>query len=256
MIQVVKHLRLILLSVLLLVVSPMSNANGLTVAAANSTCDVMKKIGLLYQQRQEININFICKSSGRLAKGIIGRAIKADIFISANKKWMDYTIDGNAVDAMSVVSPWGNSLVVAAPENSMLELQQWSGLESSNIQTIMIGDPGTAPFGRYAKQSLEMTGIWKKVRKKIQTKKHITLLAETLAISDAHTVGILFRTNVNDDLKVIYGIDESWHKPIRYYMAPINKTINKTQAESFLLYLRSSDVKDLLEVSGFAVINH
>lgn len=245
----------ILLSAFLLIVSPMSSASELTVAAANSTCNVMKKIGMRYQQQQGINIDFICKSSGRLAKGIIGKAISADIFISANKRWMDYMTEGGAVEAKSVMSHWSNSLVVAVPRNSSLELEQWTDLQSSNIEVIMIGNPGTAPFGRHAKEALQSTGIWNNVRNKIQTKKHITLLAEKLAISDAHTVGILFRTNISDDLKVIYAIDESWHNPIRYYMAPIRNPANKSQADSFLSFLHSSQVDELVEASGFVVVD-
>jgi len=253
---VTKHSCLILLSAFLLMVSPVSKASGLTVAAANSICNVMKKVGVLYQQQQGINIDLICKSSGRLAKGMVGRAITADIYISANKRWMDYMVKGGAVEAESVTSPWGNSLVVAVPRNSALELEKWSDLQLSNIKVVMIGDPGTAPFGRHAKQALETTGIWKNVRKKIQTKKHISLLAETLAVSDAHTVGILFITNVSDDLKVIYTIDDSLHKPIRYYMAPTRETENKSQADSFLHFLRSGQVNDLLETSGFVLVEH
>jgi molybdate transport system substrate-binding protein len=246
---------LILLLIVLLFMSTMSKAEGLTVAAANSTCDVMKKIGSLYRQQQGFSIELICKSSGRLAKGIVGRAITADIFISANKRWMDYMIEGKSVAVDSVVTPWGNSLVIAVPVNSSLVFEKWSDLQSSDIRVVMIGDPGTAPFGRYAKQAMQTTGIWGGVRDKIQTKKHITLLAETLADTDVNTVGILFRTNVGKDLKVVYALDESWHKPIRYYMAPISTTEKKSLADSFLGFLRSSQVNDLVESSGFVVIN-
>lgn len=169
---------------------------------------------------------------------------------------MDYMVKEGAVEAGSVTSPWGNSLVVAAPRKSALEIEKWSDLQSSNIKVVMIGDPGTAPFGRHAKQALETAGIWKNVRKKIQTKKHISLLAETLAVSDAHTVGILFITNVSDDLKVIYTIDESLHKPIRYYMAPTRKTVNKSLADSFLHFLRGGQVNDLVEEAGFIVVKY
>ena len=249
------YLALILLSALLLIISPISKASGLTVAAANSTCDVMKKVGELFQQQQDINLDFICKSSGRLAKGLVGQAITADVFISANKRWMDYMVDGGAVKPESITSPWGNTLVVAAPESSSLVLDKWTDLQAAKIKVIMIGDPGTAPFGRHAKQAMETTRIWENVRKKIQTKKHITLLAETLAVSDTKTVGILFKTNVNDDLKVLYTIDKSWHKPIRYYMAPVIKSENIKGAKSFLQFIRDSEVSELMEASGFQIIN-
>jgi len=75
---------ILLLSFLLLIITSHSNADNLVIAAANSTCSTIKKIGALFEQQHAITINYICKSSGRLAKGINGKSIATDIYISAN----------------------------------------------------------------------------------------------------------------------------------------------------------------------------
>lgn len=226
-------------------------ASELTLAVANSTCSAIKKVGELYQQHSNVELNYICKSSGRLAKGLNGNAIEADIYISANRKWMDYMIDAELVSAEQVISPWGNELVVATPLNTNITSFSWRDLASHKVASILIGDPGTAPFGRYAKQALTSTDLWKQVRPKIQTKKHITLLAETLAEASPNTVGILFYSNVNDSLRVIHDVDPSWHAPINYYLAPVKESHSKAQMASLINFIQGDSAQAVFQEKGF-----
>jgi len=228
-------------------------ADDITLAAANSTCPTIKAVSEQYSQTHDVKINYLCKSSGLLAKGIRGGAIEADIYISANRHWMDYMIKGGLVAADKVISPWGNRLVVSAPANSPLKFEAWNDLTSDNIKTILIGDPGTAPFGRYAKQAMQQSGIWEQIKQKITTKKHITLLAETLAISDNKTVGILFSTNLTDRLRSLYSIDPSWHPAIRYYMAPVEHPRDMSAATALFDYIRSDPGIAIFKTAGFDV---
>jgi molybdate transport system substrate-binding protein len=225
----------------------------LNLAVANSTCRAIQQVGTLYEQRSDTKINYICKSSGRLAKGLNGDTIDADIYISANRKWMDYMLERDLVQPEKVTSPWGNELVVAVPANSQIKLKSWDNLADNDIQLILIGDPGTAPFGRYAKEALEHTELWKKIRPKIETKKHITLLTDILAESDENTAGILFLSNTTDKHKIVYRVDASWHSPIRYYMAPLSKSKNKEEASAMLDFIQGSEAKQIFRSSGFKV---
>jgi len=226
-------------------------AADLTIAAANSTCNAIKTVGEQYSQVHGITIRYICKSSGLLAKGIRGKAIWADIYISANKQWMDFMIKGGLVAADKVISPWGNRLVVSAPANSSLDFKTWHDLMSDSIKTILIGDPGTAPFGRYAKQAMQNSGIWEQVRQKITTKKHITLLAETLAQLDNNSVGILFETNITPQLRVLYPVDPSLHPSIRYYMAPLENSPDMSATKGLFEYISGDSGRKIFQAAGF-----
>ncbi len=246
-------LKLITFSLLIFFVSIL-HANQMTVAAANSTCTVIKRVGTAFEQYHGVTINYICKSSGRLAKGIIGKSIQVNLYISANKKWMDKMIKSDRVDAKSVNNLWGNSLVIAAPKDDPIKFKKWEDLISSKVKKIMIGDPGTAPFGRYAKQSLQSTGIWTTVKTKVETRKHITLLANTVAKSEFGTVGFLFKTNVNEHLRIIHTVDKSTHKPINYYFAPIKDSINSVNTNAFIKFLKTDEAQQLFSEAGFKII--
>ena len=244
----------LLLSVLTISRPVLASDSKITVAAANSTCNVLQKIAPSFEKQHAITVEFICKSSGRLAKGIKGNAIKADLYISANQAWMDKMVKAGVVNAANVTTLWGNRLLAATPKGNRLSLGSWDELASDKVKTVMIGDPGTAPFGRYAKQALESTKLWDAVKGKIVTKRHITLLADTVAESPHGTVGILFATNINDGMKVVYELDSTWHKPILYYSSVVTSAQNPKGASAFMNHLHGDEARNILLQSGFTLL--
>ena len=254
MIQGFRHGRLITIALFLVTASlSQARAGELTLALANSTCKAMQKVEEAYRASHPVEFTTICKSSGLLAKGLLGDALKADLFISADHEWMEFAVQHGLVDASRVSSPWGNSLVVATPKNSPIQRLDWQGLASDKVGVILIGDPSTAPFGRHAKEALEASGLWDRVKHKIQTRKNIELLAESLAASSPSTVGILFKTNLTDQLRPLHTVRKDLHKPIRYYMAPLKASAANLEATPFLEFMQGKTVKDIFQAEGFDV---
>lgn len=249
-----RHWRIVSLS-LFIASAFFSNARAgeLTLALANSTCKAMVQVEALYREAHPVQFTHICKSSGLLAKGLRGGALHADIFVSADREWMDFAVENGLVAPNRVASAWGNVLVVASPKNSAIQRLDWPGLASGKVTTILIGDPSTAPFGRHAKEALEASGLWDRVKHKIQTRKNIELLAESLATSGPGTVGILFKTHLTDQLQPLHTIDRKLHSPIRYYMAPLNSSAGNEEVTAFLKFLQGQAVKDILRAEGFDV---
>lgn len=230
-----------------------ASGDTLNIAVANSTCRAMQQVGNLFEQRSGYQVNYQCKASGLLAKGLKGKAISADIYVSASREWMDFMIEAGMVSSEHVISPWGNDLVVAAPKSSPLQINAWADLATPKVVTILIGDPGTAPFGRYAKQTLEHTALWEQVKSKIATKKHITLLAGTLADADDTTVGIMFSSNITTSHRILFKIDESWHAPIHYYAAPLKSVAERAIVSEFLRFMQSEEAQEIFKAEGFRI---
>lgn len=245
--------RVVPLLAFLLLLSQSAISGELKFALANSTCDAMRKVGELFQKSHDVTITYTCKSSGLLAKGLVGKALDADIFISANQEWMDYLVEKNLVAKSVITTPCRSSLVVAVPRNSALRLNAWEDLGSEKVTSIIIGDPGLAPFGRYAKQALEHTGLWERVKHKITTRKNIELLADSLAQANASTVGIMFKANLNEQLNGIYVVKPSWHQPVQYFMAPLKASANDRDVKNFLRFMETGAAKALIAAEGFEV---
>jgi len=232
---------------------PHAQAGELTLALANSTCDTMKKAEDLYRANHPVQFTHICKSSGLLAKGLQGGALKADIFVSADREWMDFAVTNGLIASDRVVSPWGNVLVVAAPKTSPLQRLDWQDLASDKVTTILIGDPSNAPFGRHTKEALEASGLWDRVKDKVQTRKNMELLADSLATSSSGTVGILFKTGLTDQLRQLHTVKKSLHSPVRYHIAPLKTAAGNAEVAAFFKFLQSKAVKGVFEADGFDV---
>lgn len=255
MIHLSRH-RLLFISIALFIATaffPHARAGELTLALANSTCDAMNKVEALYRASHPVRFTLLCKSSGLLAKGLRGGALKADIFVSADREWMDFAVENGLVAADRVTASWGNALVVATPKNSPLQGFDWQDLASDQVTAILIGDPSTAPFGRYAKEALEASGLWDRVKHKVQTRKHIELLADSLAASCPGTVGILYKTHLTDQLRQLHVVNKNLHKPVRYYMAPLKASAGNAEVAAFLKFMQSKAVRDIFQAEGFDV---
>lgn len=254
MIQKLRNWQIISISLLIAMTCfPPARAGELTLAVANSTCNAMNRIGDLYRETHPVDLIYLCKSSGLLAKGLKGGAIHADIYVSADREWMDFSVENKLVAADRFFSPWGNELIVAVPNNSPIKRLDWQDLVSDKITAILIGDPSTAPFGRYTKDALEASGLWNQVKHKIQTRKNIELLAESLATANSGTVGILFRTNMTDQLRQLHAVDRRLHQPIRYYMAPLDAAAGNAEIPAFIQFMQSSAVRDIFRSEKFDV---
>jgi molybdate transport system substrate-binding protein len=257
MIHPLRHWLFVSLSLFVVAAFPAhARAGELTLALANSSCEAMNRVGDLYRASHPARFIYLCKSSGLLAKGLRGGALKADVFVSADREWMDFAVENGLVAADQVSSPWGNALVVATPKSSPIHRLDWQGLASDKVTVILIGDPSTAPFGRHAKEALEASGLWDRVKHKVQTRKNIELLADSLGTSSPSTVGILFKTNLTDQLRQLHTVDKKLHQPIRYYMAPITASAGNAEVTDFLKFVQSKAASDIFQAEGFDVSAH
>lgn len=90
-----------------------------TVFAAASLTNALQEIAAQYQQGKQVSIVTSFASSSTLARQI-DQGAPADLFISADQKWMDYAIDKHAVVADTRYTLLGNQLVLVAPADSKL----------------------------------------------------------------------------------------------------------------------------------------
>jgi molybdate transport system substrate-binding protein len=227
---------------------------AITVAAADSTCAAVREVGKLFLERHRVRVDPVCKSSGRLAKGIAGGAISTDFFISANQEWMDELVATGHVSLAAVRSLWSNVLAVAAPRGGSLRIESLDDLAQPTVRRILIGDPGTAPFGRYTKQSLEQAGIWEKVLPRVTSRKNISLLVDSLAGADDGTVGILFASHLDDRIRVLATIPAPLHDPIRYFSAPLKAAEGKAPVAAFAAFVESAEAKEIFRKFGFGIV--
>ncbi|MDD2391293.1 MAG: molybdate ABC transporter substrate-binding protein, partial [Desulfobacterales bacterium] len=102
--------------------SPVASASEteLVVFAAASTTNAVTEVGEKFAVRNPGHIKTSFASSSTLAKQIANGA-PVDVYISANKKWMDFLEEKNLLAQGSRFDLLSNRIVLIVPDDSRLE---------------------------------------------------------------------------------------------------------------------------------------
>lgn len=213
----------------------------LTVFAAASTTDAMKELAAAYEpDKKTIRFNFA--SSGTLARQIEAGA-PADLFVSANAKWMDWLDGKNAIEPATRFNLAANELVMIAPRGS-------SATFGSAIEgRIAVGDMKSVPAGMYAKEALEHMGWLAKLRPNLVMASNVRTALMYVERGEV-AAGIVYSTDAKASGKVVVigTFPAESHSPIAYPVAACSKS---KETSGFLAFLKSEKAKAILKKHGF-----
>ncbi|MGD9158895.1 MAG: molybdate ABC transporter substrate-binding protein [Desulfobacteraceae bacterium] len=225
--------------------------------AAASTTNAVTEAVKIYETRGLGKIKTSFASSSTLAKQIANGA-PADIYLSANKKWMDYLEQKGAVQKQTRFDLLGNRIALIVPSQSPVRtIDIKKSLDISSLLgsdgRLATGDPEHVPAGIYGKQALETLGLWEKINGRIAPMKDVR--AALVMVERAETpLGLVYTTDAAISKKVrIAGVFPSeCHPPIVYPIAIV--TGGKSKAgTSFLNFLKTQDVRAVFIKYGFEV---
>lgn len=232
--------------VTLLVSLTTSATQKITVFAAASLTNAMQEIATTYKDAE---IVFSFASSSVLAKQI-EQGAPADIFMSADQKWMNYLIEHKvATDKQNLLK---NGLVLIAPKQSKLEKIEinantdWQAILPKG-ERLAVGDPDHVPAGLYAKESLTNLGVFDKLLPHMAPASNVRDALMLVERNEA-ALGIVYSTDakVSDKVKIIGSFPAETFTPIEY---PI--TLLKPEAKEFYQYLSSETAKKIFQKYGF-----
>ena len=223
--------------------------------AAASTTNALTEISQIYLTKHQTKIIPSFASSSTLAKQI-QQGAPADVYVSANPKWMDFLEKNNMIQPGTRIDLLSNRIVLITPQASSLTLKVAPGFDLSGVlgsEKLAMGDPAHVPAGIYGKQALESLGVWKDVEAKVARAKDVRA-ALVLVEREEAPLGIVYATDaaISKKVKVIDLFPESSHPPIIYPAALVAERATP-QAADFLKFLQSSDAKEIFEKYGFSV---
>ena len=236
--------------------TPARAADAVTVYAAASTTNAVTDIGRLFAEKKMGVIKTSFASSSTLAVQIENGA-PASIFISANKKWMDYLEKKKRIDPATRTDLLGNRIVLIAPADSKTgNVTLKAGFDLSGLlgnSMLAMGNPDYVPAGIYGKQALEHLGVWKRVRDRIAGAKDVRAALALVERGEA-SLGVVYATDaaITGKVRVIGTFPENSHPPIVYPVAMVagNETPG---AKRFLEFLKTSAARAIFEKYGFFV---
>jgi molybdate transport system substrate-binding protein len=195
-------------------------------------------------------------ASSALMKQIEGGA-PADVFVSADLKWMDYGSQKQLIKDDTRVNLLGNQLVLIAAKDSKIDTVAIKpGFDLAKLAgdgRIATGDVKAVPVGIYAQAALEKLGVWSAVEPKMAMTANVRAALVLVARGEA-PLGIVYSTDakVEPGVKVIGVFPEDSHDPIIY---PVAATMGaKPDATLYLAFLRSQVAKTIFEGYGFTVL--
>ncbi len=175
----------------------------------------------------------------------------ADVFISADKAWMDRLEESGKLVPGSRRPLLSNGLVLVANGELKLAVESTEVLESPSIRHISIGDPEAVPAGRYAKKWLQSEGIWTAVSSKVAPAANVRA-AMRLVEADPAVLGIVYSTDAasSEAVRVILRPDNG--PDIRYPAALVQRKQVCPSASAFLDHLERADA--VFERHGFGTL--
>ena len=238
-------------------VPPAGAASGdVVVFAAASLKNVLDAVNTDNEKAGGKHANISYAASSTLAKQI-ENAAPADIFISADLKWMDYLDGKHLIDDASRVNLLGNTLVLIAPKDSKIETKIADGFPLATLLGdghLAMANTDSVPAGKYGKAALTKLGVWNSVKDKIAQADNVRAALKLVSTGEA-PLGIVYGTDAKSDLnvKVIDTFPEGTHPPIIY---PIAITASSTNADAptLLAYLKSSAAQSIFKDQGFKIL--
>jgi molybdate transport system substrate-binding protein len=261
---VMKRIPIILLlqSVLLGIASA-----DLSVFAASSTTEAMKEIATAFKQSGGETLHFNFSGSGTLARQIDAGA-PADVFISANSKWMDWLEKQSAIQKDTRFNLIANSLVLIAsnrheesrtgnkePRNGegTEPLRQSKFLDRNSAVPsgrVAVGNFKSVPAGMYAEEALAHMGWLDALRPNLVMGSNVRTVLMYVERGEV-AAGIVYSSDARASGKVtILGtFPADSHSPILY---PAAACSDKDEVFQFLEFLKTDEVKAILQKHGFA----
>ncbi|ELI5392436.1 molybdate ABC transporter substrate-binding protein [Vibrio parahaemolyticus] len=227
-------------------------ATDLKVYAASSMTNAIDEIAQDFKEKYDVTVTPVYGGSSSIARQIINGA-PADVFISANTKWMDYLVDEGVIDSDKVTNLVRNSLVLIAPQSSSLAVFNFADANAweaaLNGSRLALGNPTSVPAGMYAKESLTTLGVWKEIQTKVAPAKNVRLALALVERGEA-PLGVVYKTDaqLTSKVKIVGEFASDTHAAIVYPAAVVN---DSTESRQFFQYLKSEDAKRVFAHYGF-----
>lgn len=237
---------------LLLAASLSAAAADVTVSAASSLTNAFTELAKVYEKANpgtRVLLNF--GSSGSLLQQI-SRGAPVDVFASADLETMDRAQQQNLLVPDTRSNFVANQLVVVLPSDSSKQIGSLADLRNPEFARVGIGTPDSVPAGRYAKQALELAGLWDALSGKYVFGQNVRQVLDYVARGEVDA-GFVYRTDamtMKERVKVMLNAQTS--QPILYPIAVVKGGGSEKAARRFVDYVKSEQGQAVLAKFGFA----
>lgn len=225
-------------------------AAPVSVFAANSTVEVLEKIGEAFTRKTGTPVQVTGGGSPALASRILSGA-NADLFVSSTKGVLAELLRTGMVNEDSSFLWATNSLVVVAPSGAEPPRSPQE-IAAARFRRVALPNPEATVPGPFIRQALTTAGIWETVRPRMvptqDAEKALALLEEGQA-----DLAIVYATDArrHPGARAALSLPPGSHATIPYPVVLVAHPGASPYARPFLDFLRSPQARTLLEEAGF-----
>jgi molybdate transport system substrate-binding protein len=230
-------------------------AQKLNIAAASDLESVFPAVVARFQQQTGRTVDVTFGSSGNFFSQLQNGA-PFDVFFSADIDYPRQLEAARLTEPGTVYEYATGKIILWAAKSAPLDVAR--GLQlllAPGVRHIAIANPEHAPYGRAAVAALRHEGLYENVRAKLVLGENISQAAQFVQSGNAEA-GILALSlalaPALRDSGTYYVIPPSFYPPIRQAAVVLKSSRNKDLARQFLAFLKTPDIRGLMETSGFA----
>lgn len=233
-----------------------ARAETITVFAAASLKETLEAAGKLFSEKSGTEVRFAFASTSMLAKQIEAGA-PADLFASADLKWMDYLDEKKLIVHETRINLLGNELVIVAPQNSNISTIEFTNMNFENVlanSKLATGDVNSVPVGIYAKSAFQKLGLWPMIEPKLVQADNVRAALAFVSRREVE-LGVVYKTDaiVEKSVKQIAVFPTYSHDQIVYPFAiPVQS--HSEAAWNFLAFLGKPEAQAIFESAGFTIL--
>jgi len=243
-----------LLVLCVLLVPLAARAQELTVFAAASLTDAMKDLSAQWVKAGHQPLRMSFGSSSTLARQI-EQGAPANVFASADEKWMDYLQEKNLIVASTRKDLLGNELVLVVPADKPRHVRIDPAFDLLSLLgaagRLAVGDPAHVPVGIYAEQALKKLGKWDSIEPRLARTNDVRSGLLLVERGEA-PAGIVYATDasVSKGVMVAAVFPVESHDPVSYPFA-VTKAGDTAEARSLLEFLAGAQARAVFVQHGF-----
>jgi molybdate transport system substrate-binding protein len=216
----------------------------------------MRDIAKQWTQAGHPPLQMSFASSSTLAQQI-AQGAPANVFASADEKWMDFLAQKNLIVADTRKDLLGNDLVLVVPTDKPLHVTIGPGFDLLKLLgpngRLSVGDPAHVPAGIYAEQALKKLGWWDSVSPRLASAEDVRAALLLVERGEA-PAGIVYGTDaaVSKAVMVAGTFPASSHDPVAYPFALV-KAGDTPDARALLKFLAGPQARAVFVQRGFKV---
>jgi len=231
-------------------------AKPISVFAAASLKESLDEAATAFQASTGHAVAVTYAASSALARQI-EQAAPADVFVSADREWMDWLQSRGLIDESTRSDLLGNSLVLVAPSRAVVENISFDARgnfvpELGKDGRLSLALTDSVPAGKYARAALESLGLWAAVQPRVVESENVRAALVLVARAEA-PLGVVYATDAKAEprVKIVATFPETSHPPIIYPVARVRASTH-AQAAAFVAWLESDEARAIFARYGFA----